>query len=382
MAGPGSRVAVGVIGAGNFARNLHIPNLSRIPECEFRWVCDLDREVLDGVGRRYAVPTTTDHRRLLDDPAIDAVVIAVRDDLQAAMACEALAAGKHVYVEKPLARTPEACTRVVDAREAAGRRCAVGFNRRYAPIYLAARDAVDADGGPRNLHLRMTDDAWRWAKGYDPGFLIHLDCCHFFDLLRWFTREEIVAVCCASARPDDDALVLQTSGGKVASITLSGHGTMDMPKERLEIISERGGISAEDFVELRTYGYGDREPVTRFAGHSHPDHEFMHKYLYRSLGMDALRSVRRVTWELRQQVENGFDEIAPDADEIRRYVAETIPNFMRDQGWMESLRAFVRGIATGEPTHHAGPEDALIAATVADAAVRSREEGLVVRLED
>jgi predicted dehydrogenase len=377
----GEVVGVGVIGTGNFARRQHLPNLIRIPECRLRAVCDLRPDVVEAVRRRYGADyAATDSRRVLDDPEVAAVVIAVRDDAQAPLAIAALEAGKHVYVEKPLAETPAACAQVVAAQRQSGTRLAVGFNRRYAPIYRKAREIVAADGGPFNVHIRMADDAWRWAVGYPPGYLIKHDVCHLFDLLRWLSNSEVESVYCVSSRPDDDCMVLRMAGGCVASIAQSGHGTMDMPKERLEVICRRGGVTAEDFVELWTYGYRDCPPVFTFAGHSHPDHEFMHKHLFEKMGAQAMYAVRRMTWELRQRVEQNEEPEAPDAAEARRYVAQMLPNFMRDQGWLASLRAFLVGIATESPTEHAGAEDALAAARIAEAAVISRDKGVVVKL--
>ncbi len=374
-------VPVAVIGAGNFARRQHLPNLARIPECRLRAVCDLDAALAERMRERWGAEyAAADYRRVLDDREVEAVVIAVRDDMQAPITIAALDAGKHVYVEKPLAETPQACASVVEAQRRGGRRVAVGFNRRFAPIYRRAREIIAADGGPFNVHMRMADDAWRWATGYPPGYLIRHDVCHLFDLLRWLSGSAVVSVYCTSSRPDDDSMVLRLASGCVASITQSAHGTMDMPKERTEIISRRGGITAEDFVELRSYGYPGVPAVTTFAGHSHPDQEFMHTHLYRHLGAQGMYALRRMTWELRQRVESGVGADEPDAAEVRRYVENTLPNFMRDQGWLAALRAFVVSLATGEPTDHAGAEDALIAAQVADACVRSRDTGAVVRL--
>mgnify|MGYP005837297189 CR=1 FL=1 len=399
-------IEVGVIGLGNFARRQHLPNLSRILEARIRGVCDINPDLTEAIRAKYGAHRGyTDYRKLLEDPLVEAVVVAVRDNLQAEVAAAALRAGKHVYVEKPLGQTPEQFEAVAEAVRESGLRLAVGFNKRFAPIYRRMREIARSDGGPRNMHLRMADDAWRWAVGYPPGFMMKLDVCHFFDLLRWFTGGEIESVYCASSRPDDDAVLVQMSNGTVATILFSGHGTMDMPKERIDIITERGGLSAEDYVELRTFGYTAYDPVYTFPGHSNPDGEFMHRYLMGKLGMPVWSAIRRMTWELR--IRTGMDPGTPQAkvreeggtgagdlegteapglsgdpymEEARRFAVATIPNFMRGQGWMDSLRAFLAGIANNLPTAHAGVEDAEKAALAAAAAEKSRETSEVVRL--
>ena len=110
------KVPLGLIGAGNFARNLHLPNIHRIPECSLHAISDLQEDLLQQLQQRYQPEyVSTDYKKLLADPQLQAVIIAVRDDLQAPLAAEALKKGKHVYVEKPLAETPEAISPVVEA---------------------------------------------------------------------------------------------------------------------------------------------------------------------------------------------------------------------------------------------------------------------------
>jgi predicted dehydrogenase len=378
------RIEVGVIGLGNFARRQHLPNLARMPEAHLRAVCDIDQDLAGEIRAKYGAEYAVgDYRRILDDKAVNAVVIAVRDSLQAPITIDALRAGKQVYVEKPLAETPEQCARVQEAVSASGSKLAVGFNKRFAPIYRQAREIMRADGGARNVHLRMADDAWRWAAGYQPGFMMRLDVCHLFDLLRWFTGAEIESVCCAGSRPDDDALLVKMTDGCVATILASGHGSLDMPKERVDVITGRGGLSAEDYVELSTYGYPACLSSYTFAGHSDPDREFMHKYLLEKMGMSAWRAIRRMTWELRQRAESLSDAETGDAVDqavIRRFAGQTIPNFMRDQGWLASVQAFLRGLIDGRATDHAGAGDALKASQAAGAAEKSRESGKLVQL--
>jgi len=376
MASSRKPVGVAVIGAGNFARRQHLPNIHRTPEARLIAVCDIDEENAQREAKRYeALYAETDYRRLFEDGRIEAVVIAVRDDLQARIAVRALEMGRHVYVEKPLAADPDICAEVGEAQAKSGKRLAVGFNKRFAPIYRKAREVMAADGGPKNLHMRMADDAWRWAVGYPPGHLLSLDVCHFFDLLRWFTGSEVSSVYCIASRPEDYCLAVSVEDGTVASVLFSGHGTMDMPKERIDAVCSRGGISAVDFVELRTYGYRDYDPVYTFAGHSHPDGEFGHMLLLEKLGAQGFAALRRGAWELREDLYPVGRPDSPYRGEARRYADRTIPNFLRDQGWLASLRAFLCGILTGSGTDHAAAADAVAASRATAAAVRSLTSG-------
>jgi len=166
----GGGIGVGLIGCGNFARRQHLPNLAALPSARLIAVCDADAA------------------RLLDDPFIEAVVIAVRDDLQAELTLQALEAGKQVYVEKPVAGATADFVRLIAARDRVGKSVAVGFNKRFAPAYVRLAGVLAGAGGTRMVYLRMADDAWRWARGYPPGGLLRHDLSPpgFGGLARWF----------------------------------------------------------------------------------------------------------------------------------------------------------------------------------------------------
>jgi len=380
------KAVFGLIGAGGIAQSQHLPNLARAPHVRLQTLCDRREEVLRPMQAKYAVPhATTDYRELLADPQIQAVVVATREDAQARLAIEALRAGKHVYVEKPLANTSQECAAVVAAQREAGRFVAVGFNRRFAPAYRKAKDLLWRDGGPKNVHYRIADEYWRWGAGYPPGVRVIHELGHVFDALRWLTGSEVDSIYAIASRPDDEAYALKFRSGVVATVMSSGHATMDLPKERLEAIGTRGGVTVEDFVELRTYGYRDAPPVLRFAGHTHPDREYTHKYLLEKDGADALYALRRLGWELREAVEHPpAGAPPPDAAERERYVLERCPhwNYMVDKGWLAALDHFGACVLAGQAPENASAEDAWRASLLSHAAIRSRDTGEVVKMEE
>ena len=376
-----SQATFGIIGVGGIAQSQHLPNLTRAPHVRLKTLCDLREDLLGQMQAKYTVPeTTADYRDILADVEIDAVVVATREDMQADLATAALNAGKHVYVEKPLADTPEKVEQVVAAQEASGKFAAVGFNRRMAPAYRKAREVIDADNGARNIHYRISDEYWSWGANLPPGSRVVHEICHIFDLMRFFTQADPVSIYCVDSRPDDEVFVLKFPEC-VASITDSGYVTMDLPKERLEIVGELGAVIVEEFVELRTYGYHNFDHVYRFAGHSHPDRDAAHKYLFEQGGADALHGMRRMGWEQRERWHREQETPAADDRDELEHFQQRAPhwNYMVDKGWLRAIDHFAQCVLSGQQPQLAAARDGLWSARMTAAAIESRESGEVVR---
>lgn len=372
----------GVVGLGHIAQTQHLPNLARAPHARLKAECDLDPAKVRQTQESYQVPRgTTDLDDLLNDDEITAVVIATSGPTHVPLTLQALAAGKSVYVEKPLAEAPEECEAVVAAQRESRRFVAVGFNRRFAPAYVSAKQIIDQRGGAWNIHYRIADEYWLWGRNFPPGTRVIHEVCHIFDVVRWLSGQEVESVYCVTSRADDEVIALRMSGGCAVTIMDSGYATMDMPKEYLTVIVDRGGLTVEDFVELHCFGGASEEWVQRFAGHTHPGREYGYRPLYQALGGEALRAMRRTAWELRAQEGRG-ELVGPHAEEARRFLREGVVgwNYTSDKGWLAAIDHFAECVAAGTPPRNAGPEDGLIAARLAQAAIRSRETGQVVRL--
>jgi len=375
------KTVLGLIGTGGISQSQHLPNLMRAPHVYLKTVCDKNEELLARMREKYRVPNATaEVDDLLADPEIEGVVVATREDMQAKLTIRALAAGKHVYVEKPLAATVEECEEVVEAQRRAGKFVVVGFNRRQAPSYLRARELLNADGGAQNIYYRISDEYWRWGKGNPPGVRVIHEVCHIFDVLRWIVGSEVVSIYCACSRPDDEIYTMKFASGCVATILNSGYATRDFPKERFEAISQRGSVTVEEFVELRAFGYPGVAPMQRFAGHTHPDREFAHKHIFSTLGAEGLYAFRRMGWEYLHQQENGGESGC--GAEIETYMNEHAPhwNYMVDKGWLGLIDHFAQCIQENRLPEAASARDGFVASQLCHAAIKSRETGEVVRL--
>ena len=384
-----AKARLAIIGTGGLAQSQHIPNLMRADHAELVTLCDLREDVLRNVAEAYpGCALETDQRKVLADPDIDGVVIATREDTHVSLTIEALAAGKHVYVEKPLAETEAEAAKVMSALEASGKIVAVGMNRRMAPAYQYARKLLDGVGGATNMFYRITDSysfTWGRSKGFGPNQRIVHEVCHIFDIMRFFAASEVRTVYCVSARPDDEQIVLTFANGTVGTIMSSGYANSDFPKERFEAIAQAGAIAVNEFCEVRQYSLSDTEPpVTTFPGHFHPNHDMTHVFLLKELGYEALQAVRRTTWKSGQRVKELEAAGETDTTEyktLKRYGSRNpLANYFMDKGWLAAMDGFGQAILEGTPFPGATAIDGLRAAQITEAAIQSRSTGQVISL--
>jgi len=355
-----------MVGCGNFARRQLLPIIRSSNVLDLRAVCDTDPEVAAGTAEQFTARSwTTKLHDILEDESIEAVFIAVRDHLQASLAQQAMAHSKHVYVEKPVALNSRDFISTIAQRDSAGVQVAVGFNKRFSPAYQQARKAIVKGGGAKQLFLRMSDDAWRWAIGYEPGSLIRHDACHLFDLAPWLVGSPVENVFGFRARPDDETILLNHWNGAVTTIINSGNASLDFPKERMEGICERGSVTVDDYVELRAFGTCDSKLSTTFRGVAQSSTDKRWVEAMGARGIDGMLDVRQKVY--RDWLQSGDKQ------------PSCLPNFIRDQGWQHSVEGFARSLLEKEHLTHATIEDAYRASAIAEAALESFESGQVVQ---
>jgi len=381
------KAKLAVIGCGGLAQSQHLPNLTKIDNAELVVICDMFQENLDKVGDYYGIERRElDYKKVLADPEIDGVLIVTREDSHVPLTLEALAAGKHVYVEKPLAETADGCAEVVEAQKKAGKIVAIGMNRRMAPAYQYAKKLLLNKGGAKNMFYRIADSySIDWGKAFGPGQRIIHEVCHIFDILRFFADSEVKSVYCVTSRPDDETIVLQFESGTVATILSSGYVNSEMPKEHFEAIAETGSLTIDDFAQVTQYSLDENEPDSKtFAGHSHPMHDQIHEYLVEELGAEGMKAIRRVSWKALEKIAKLEKEGKADSAEYRRlkYFEEKMPlrNYFINKGWRDAVEDFAEAILTKKDFAGAKVDDGFQAAKITEAAIKSRDTGSVIKL--
>ncbi len=193
------KLKIGVIGAGargeGFARELH----AGTPRAELFGICDLDadrlKKFVDYCGLKGA-RTFTDPDRFFASKEMDAVMITTPDFTHRDVAVKALKAGKHIYLEKPMATTAEECRDILRAQKKTGRTAFVGFNMRAVTLYERLKQVVDSGvlgqivhiEGLEQLSIAHSASFMRrfHRKRQNTGGLLNHKCSHDLDIILWF----------------------------------------------------------------------------------------------------------------------------------------------------------------------------------------------------
>jgi predicted dehydrogenase/threonine dehydrogenase-like Zn-dependent dehydrogenase len=250
-------VGVGFIGAGNFARSVLLPQVARNAGLRLTSVATATgmsgRHVADKYGFCQA---TTDYRQILDDPDTDAVFIVTRHASHAPIACDALRAGKAVFLEKPLACDLAQLIEVVSAAEATGGRLMVGFNRRFAPQIRQAKACMEDQTTPLVALYRVNAGSIpndSWVVGEEGGGRIIGEVCHFVDTLQFLIGAEPAAVHAIHAADHRDAVSIQMTfaNGSIGTIVYSSLGDPSFPKEHIELFGAGRIAVIDDFRDAK-----------------------------------------------------------------------------------------------------------------------------------
>jgi predicted dehydrogenase/threonine dehydrogenase-like Zn-dependent dehydrogenase len=277
--GTGGVIRVGAIGCGNFALSTLLPPLKKRKDVELVEV--VTRSALSAANAAHKLGfqrMSTDHRGLLDDD-IDVVFVLTPHGAHASLVCEALEAGKTVFVEKPLALTEAELVEVVRTVHATGNdRLQVGFNRRFSPLLTAMRGFWGDRRGPQAVHYRVNAgsvgrDSW-YADAEGHGSRFAGEGGHFIDTISWWVGADPVEVWASSPGRDPDSLVatFRFSDQSLGTVSYLTEGHDRSPKELMEAFGG-GGTARLDNFRMGTVWRGGRRRRRRSLVGADKGHE-------------------------------------------------------------------------------------------------------------
>jgi predicted dehydrogenase len=265
------RIRIAIIGAGGFAKAMHLPNLKTLSQL-YSVHAIMSRSGHNAVataqqfGAQYS---TTEYEAVLKDRDVQAVLISTRHDLHSGMVLQALHAGKHVLVEKPLALTRKELASIQDfyaKGDGIGLPMLLtGFNRRFAPTVSRMRELISNRGNPMILNYRMNAGYLamdHWVHGKEGGGRNIGEACHIYDLFTALTNSRVQNIHSETIRPatghyrrqDNFIATITFQDGSAATLTYTALGTFDYPKERLEIFVDGKVLFLDDYKRLTITG--------------------------------------------------------------------------------------------------------------------------------
>ena len=338
-------IGLGLVGCGGIAQAVHLPILRRLDGARLAAVSDPDPEARARAAAA-GVPVHAEAGELLARPDVDAVVVCAPTPTHATLAEAVAGAGRHLYLEKPIATSLADAQRAVEAVSRAGVTAVTGFNHRCHPLHEEARRLVRAGALGRVSGVQAyfgepaaALPAWKRDRATGGGVLLDL-ASHHVDTLRWLLEDEVAEVAASVSSLESEAdvawLRLRTAGNVVAQLHCSLRSARG---DRITIVGERGTLVLDRYapwVELLV----SRDPAVR-----------------------AVRRRRRPS------------PLRPAGWRLRRLVRPA-----HEPSYRRSLQAFV-DLVSGRPRQLATLDDGLRSLQVVLAAERSASDGRPVAVE-
>lgn len=259
---------VALVGVGSFAVNKTLPLLMKHKELyNVEVLVNQTPFKAKNVADRFNIPNiAASVDELLREHEIDAVFITTRHGSHASLALQCLKAGKHVFVEKPLATTMDDLNKINDFFKGDGEIpvLTVGFNRRFSPFIRAIKEEINDRVHPLMINYRMNagfQPADHWT--HEDGGRIIGEACHIFDLFCYLTGSEPVSV---HAEPltsassgihssDNRVITVSYADGSIGSLLYTAIGSNTLEKEYMELHVDQKSITLNDYQEIKGYGY-------------------------------------------------------------------------------------------------------------------------------
>lgn len=253
---------VGVVGAGNFTGQVLLPALAATG-ARLHTIASNSGVTGTHHGKKFRFEhSTTDTEAMLANPEINTLFITTRHGSHARLVAQGLRAGKHVFVEKPLALSPEQLEDVRQAGEDAPGMLMVGFNRRFAPLVQDMHRGRSSLSGPVAMTMLVNAgeiplSSWVHDPDQGGGRLVG-EACHFVDLLRFLAGSPIASIQSdrmQAAGGDTASISISFEDGSVGAVQYFANGHKSLPKERLELFGDGKVLQLDNFRRLKSFGF-------------------------------------------------------------------------------------------------------------------------------
>lgn len=264
-------VKLGVLGAGSFANTILLPAIKKAGDIELVGIASSGGLHAQYAGKKFDFKyASSSDEEIINDPNINTVAILTRHDSHAELAVKALKAGKHVFVEKPLAITPEQLDKI-EQQLLITNNCLLltGFNRRFSPLAQGLSTFFKNRTEPMHMHYRINAgylplNHWTQDPEIGGGRIIG-EACHFVDFITFLVGETPVSVTAHALpnngkyREDNVSMTFIFPDGSIGVVDYLANGDKSYPKERVEVFCGGKIAVLDDFVSLQTVEDGKKK---------------------------------------------------------------------------------------------------------------------------
>lgn len=257
---------LGIIGAGNFTKGMIVPMLSKL-DANIKYIASSRGLSSTTTAKKYKIAqSTTNYKDILADKDVDAVLITTQHNAHAKQVIECLKAGKHVFVEKPLALTNEELDEIAEVYKKGNQSISVGFNRRFSPFMIDAKKQL-GNMADSPIHVIATMNAgfipaehWVQDMAVGGGRIIG-EACHLIDLITYLADSTVESVVMNAMGTDPDSgtdnasILLKYKNGSNGVINYFANGHKAYSKERVEVYSQGRTIIMDNFRKSKYYGF-------------------------------------------------------------------------------------------------------------------------------
>lgn len=276
-----SSIKLGVLGAGLFANAVLLPSIKKAGDIELVGIASSGGLNAQHSGKKFGFNyATSDEDEIINDPNVNTIAILTRHDSHADLVIKALKAGKHVFVEKPLAISDKQLLSISKQLKANSRSLlTVGFNRRFAPLTQKLHASLKDRTEPLHAHYRINAgfiplNHWTQDPEIGGGRIIG-EACHFIDFITFLVGDSPVSVS-AHALPDNGkysednvSMTFIFADGSIGVVDYLTNGDKSVPKERVEVFCGGQVSVLDDFVSLETIRDGRKEALRRAQNKGH-----------------------------------------------------------------------------------------------------------------
>ncbi len=254
---------IGVIGAGNFTNTMILPVLNKVG-ADVKYIVSAGGLNAKSLANKFKIPLASSrYQDALEDSEVDLALITTRHDLHASMILKSLKAGKHVFVEKPLALKLDEINAIDSSVHESERSVTVGFNRRFSPHALKVKSLI-GEGAILNMNCTMNAgfipvDSWVHDPAVGGGRILG-EACHYIDLMVFLSGSTVKSVCMSALgtspkeNTDNASILLKFENGSNGVLNYFSNGSKSYSKERVEVFAQGKVLIIDNF--RKTTGYG------------------------------------------------------------------------------------------------------------------------------